>query len=66
MYCIFKEILVLPAGIYIPKTMKGVPEEFRGNGLRIEDDILMTSDGPIVLSDKCPKHPDDIEKYIAA
>ena len=45
--------------------MTDVPEEFRGHGLRIEDDILMTNHGPIVLSDNCPKHPDDIEKCMA-
>ena len=61
----YKEILSL-AGIYIPDTMNDVPAEFHGNGLRIEDDVLMTDAGPVVLSDKCPKHPDDIEKCVSA
>ena len=62
----FKEILSLLAGIYIPDTMKDVPAEFHGNGLRIEDDVLLTDAGPVVLSDKCPKHPDDIERCVSA
>lgn len=38
-----------------------MPEEFRGLGVRIEDDILITESGPIVLSNNCPKTVREIE-----
>ena len=52
-------------GIYLPKTRTDVAEEFRGQGLRIEDNILITHDGPVVLSENCPKHPDELESLLA-
>ena len=51
-------------GIYIPSSNTDVPCEFRGIGIRIEDDVLITNDGPLNLSVKCPKDPDEIEMLI--
>lgn len=39
-----------------------LPQEYRGIGIRIEDDVLITVNGPVVLSRKCPKHITDIEQ----
>jgi len=38
-----------------------VPEEFGGIGIRIEDDVLVTEDGPEVLTPGAPKTIDDVE-----
>jgi Xaa-Pro aminopeptidase len=43
-------------GIYIPEENLGV---------RIEDDVLVTSDGNKLLSEKLPRSPDEIEKIMA-
>lgn len=42
-----------------------MPEKYRGIGIRIEDDILVTESEPVVLSAACPKHPDDIEQIMS-
>jgi Xaa-Pro aminopeptidase len=41
------------------------PPEFRGIGVRIEDDILVTQSGAKILSNALPRHPDEVEAYMA-
>lgn len=48
-------------GIYIDPGNMTVPEEFRGIGIRIEDDVLITPEGHEVLSAGIPKLVKDIE-----
>jgi Xaa-Pro aminopeptidase len=40
-----------------------VPERYSGIGIRIEDDVLVTKDGPVVLS-SCPKEIEEIEMIV--
>jgi Xaa-Pro aminopeptidase len=40
--------------------------EYRGIGIRIEDDVVVTADGYRNLSEDLPRHPDHIEKWMAA
>ncbi|VDM59598.1 unnamed protein product [Angiostrongylus costaricensis] len=47
-------------GLYIPVNSQ-FPKEFRGIGLRIEDDILNSTEGIEVLSGDVPRTADDIE-----
>ena len=42
-----------------------MPAEYRGIGVRLEDDILMTQDGPINLSADIPRTADEVEAWIA-
>ena len=53
-------------GIYIRENDESVPEEFRGIGVRIEDDVVITSDKPFVVTEACPKEIDEIEKLMAS
>lgn len=57
-------LLTVEPGLYIQEGMQGVPEEYIGIGIRIEDDILITETGNEVLSQRVPKTVEDIEKMM--
>lgn len=59
-------VLTIEPGLYIAKNDDTVPEEFRGIGIRIEDDVLVTKNGPEVLSHAVPKRPEELETLIGA
>ncbi|XP_066936897.1 xaa-Pro aminopeptidase 3-like [Clytia hemisphaerica] len=59
-------VFTLEPGVYIPESATDVPREYRGIGIRIEDDVLMTEDGPLVLTRDLPKEIEDIENLIAS
>lgn len=56
-------IITVEPGVYVPCQSKLAPTCFQGIGMRIEDDILITESGPVVLS-RCPKQVDEIEALI--
>ena len=47
---------IVEPGLYIPEE---------GIGIRIEDDILVTMDGPVLLSKDIPRTVADIERAMA-
>lgn len=57
-----KMVLTIEPAIYIAQNDKKVPKRYRGTGIRIEDDILVTKDGFKNLSKKIVKKIKDIEK----
>jgi len=48
-------VLTIEPGIYVASDDEQAPERFRGMGIRIEDDILVTADGPVNLTAAIPK-----------
>lgn len=54
-------VITVEPGVYISHNHR-VPKEFQGMGVRIEDDVLITKDGPVVLTRKCPRTLAEIEK----
>jgi len=54
-------VLTLEPGLYIPLDAVGVPDELRGLGVRIEDNIVVTANGHEVLTAACPKEIEAIE-----
>ena len=52
-------------GLYFKENDLLVPPEYRGIGIRIEDDVLMTENGPEWISHDIPKQPDDVESWMA-
>jgi Xaa-Pro aminopeptidase len=59
-------ILTVEPGLYIQPDDELFPPELRGVGIRIEDDLLVTEDGYINLSENIPRHPDEIEAWMAS
>ncbi|XP_073738832.1 xaa-Pro aminopeptidase 3 isoform X2 [Callorhinus ursinus] len=55
-------VITVEPGIYIPEDDRDAPEKFRGLGVRIEDDVVVTQDLPLILSADCPKEMNDIEQ----
>ncbi|MEY3320177.1 MAG: hypothetical protein RL393_757, partial [Actinomycetota bacterium] len=59
-------ILTVEPGFYIHPDDTLFPAEYRGIGVRIEDDVLVTKDGYKNLSSAMPRHPDEIEAWVAS
>ncbi|XP_047526188.1 xaa-Pro aminopeptidase 3-like [Pieris napi] len=57
-------IVTVEPGIYISPDDTSVPPEFRGVGIRIEDDVLITDGHPLILTDTCVKEVNDIEAIV--
>jgi len=58
-------VLTVEPGLYIPPNDKSAPAKYRGIGIRIEDDVLVTKDGNRNLTSKVPKDPEEIEGLMA-
>ncbi|WP_327690419.1 aminopeptidase P family protein [Streptomyces tubercidicus] len=58
-------VLTVEPGLYFQADDLTVPEEYRGIGVRIEDDILVTADGNRNLSAGLPRRSDEVETWMA-
>jgi Xaa-Pro aminopeptidase len=58
-------LLTIEPGIYISAENTQVEKKWRGIGIRIEDDILVTKNGYEILTDGVPKERDQIESLMA-
>jgi Xaa-Pro aminopeptidase len=56
--------LTVEPGLYFQEDDLLVPEELRGIGIRIEDDILVTADGFDNLSVALPRTSADVESWM--
>jgi Xaa-Pro aminopeptidase len=54
-------VITVEPGLYIAADAPDVPAEFRGIGVRIEDDLVITDGEPDVLTAACPKQISEIE-----
>ncbi|HXV39976.1 MAG TPA: aminopeptidase P N-terminal domain-containing protein [Steroidobacteraceae bacterium] len=59
-------VTTIEPGIYIAPGTEGVRKEWWGIGVRLEDDVVVTSGAPEVLTESMPKDPDEIERLMAA
>lgn len=59
-------MLTIEPGIYTPVDDHTVPENYRGIGIRIEDDILVTATGREVMTASAPKEIADIEAIMGS
>ncbi|MEV4482448.1 aminopeptidase P family protein [Micromonospora coxensis] len=58
-------VLTVEPGLYFQPEDELVPEELRGIGVRIEDDILVTATGSVNLSAGLPRRADEVETWLA-
>ncbi len=59
-------VLTVEPGIYIAPDNDNVAARWRGIGIRIEDDVVVTADGCRLLTDAVPRRPEDIEALMAS
>jgi Xaa-Pro aminopeptidase len=59
-------VLTVEPGLYFQPDDGTVPERFRGIGVRIEDDIAVTSEGAENLSGALPSKADDVEAWLTS
>ena len=57
-------VLTVEPGLYFQRDDLTVPERFRGIGVRIEDDVLVTRSGCRILSDRIPRETRDVEAWM--
>lgn len=58
-------VTTIEPGIYVSPDNKKVAKKWRGIGIRIEDDVLVTRQGNKILTDALPKTTEDIEALMA-
>jgi Xaa-Pro aminopeptidase len=54
-------VLTIEPGLYIPAGDPAAPEALRGVGIRIEDDVLVTAEGQVNLTEAVPKEIGEME-----
>ena len=59
-------VLTVEPGLYFQPEDDLVPEELRGIGIRIEDDVLVTAEGSLNLSEALPREPDAVEEWMGS
>jgi Xaa-Pro aminopeptidase len=58
-------VFTVEPGIYIRADDESVDPRWRGLGIRIEDDVVVTREAPEILSSEVPKSMDEIEALMA-
>jgi len=59
-------VVTVEPGIYVAPELKRVPARWRGIGIRIEDDVVVTRGDPVILTESVPRDADAIEALMAS
>jgi Xaa-Pro aminopeptidase len=59
-------VLTVEPGLYFQLDDLTVPARYRGIGVRIEDDVLITESGVDVLSAAIPRSTEDVEAWVSS
>lgn len=59
-------VLTIEPGLYFQLDDELVPRKYRGIGIRVEDDVLITAKGNRVLTEAIPREADEIEAWMAS
>ena len=59
-------VLTIEPGLYFGSWRSDIdiPKRYSGIGIRIEDDILVTNEGPVILTSSCPKEIFEIDSLV--
>jgi Xaa-Pro aminopeptidase len=57
-------VLTVEPGLYVAADAEDVPDELRGIGIRIEDNVLVTEDGCEILTRDVPVEAGAIERLV--
>ncbi|MFE7466950.1 aminopeptidase P family protein [Streptomyces sp. NPDC057499] len=60
------QVLTVEPGLYLQPDDETLPRELRGIGVRIEDDLVITSDGARLMSSALPRTADGVEAWMGA
>ncbi|MFF4756128.1 aminopeptidase P family protein [Streptomyces sp. NPDC002514] len=58
------QVLTVEPGLYLQPDDETLPDELRGMGVRIEDDLVITAEGARLMSGALPRTPDAIEAWM--
>ena len=58
-------VFTIEPALYFKEEDMSIPEEYRGIGIRLEDDVLCTEDGNVNLSAALPRTVEGIEEWMA-
>ena len=58
-------VVTVEPGLYVAPDDETVDAKWRGIGIRIEDDIVVTENGPLVLTKNVVKTVEEIEQLMA-
>ncbi|XP_031627158.1 xaa-Pro aminopeptidase 3-like [Contarinia nasturtii] len=58
-------VFAVEPGVYFPADCQDIPQEFRGIGIRIEDDVLYTDNGVEILTKDCIKEINELKKLLS-
>jgi len=58
-------VLTVEPGLYFQTDDLTVPARYRGIGVRIEDDVVITAKGCTILSDDIPRETAEVERWMA-
>jgi Xaa-Pro aminopeptidase len=59
-------VLTVEPGIYVSSDDENAPQDMRGIGIRIEDDVMVTANGYEVMTAAIPKSIDEVEALTAS
>ena len=58
-------VTTVEPGIYIDQGLSDVPRQYRGIGIRIEDNVLVTAKGNEVITSMIPRTVEEVEIYMS-
>ncbi|XP_065829372.1 xaa-Pro aminopeptidase 3-like isoform X2 [Oscarella lobularis] len=59
-------VVTIEPGLYFSNKLANMPDRYKGIGIRIEDDVLVTESGHKVLTERVPSDPTRLEEMLSS